>query len=423
MISINIIPLFVTNPWSTSFAVAISVIFLVLSNLYLSFDQKKSTSSSAMDEQEKLRQTKNEPQKNLNPPWVDEELIIALDFYHTHSPNIPHKKSIEIQELSTSIQELQIHSSENRLPSFRNTDGVYANLMNFRSFDRTHDGKGLSHGSVAAKKLWIKYIESKDMLRKDAENIKVLFSSPTLKFKDFKTDKNKDASDSLIQIIDIYNSASSCSQCFETDPLLNKDKISGGQPRWVGHEYFSKSSLKPKVVILLKSPGQLGKSKQFSISKYNELMTELKRPNHWQDLMAMIDADSVNWGRFDSIYKINMDLDMSHTAIVNIAMCSGINNEKKHLSRCFNEHTRPMLEILQPNILILNGLIVQDIYDQEVSLDSSQLHSKKLIEQNFVTNDYFKSKPVYASSYAARSSNIPFVAEEIGEQIKQCTLN
>ena len=34
-----------------------------------------------------------------NPPWSTDELIVTLDFYIRHSPNIPRKTSEEIKSL------------------------------------------------------------------------------------------------------------------------------------------------------------------------------------------------------------------------------------------------------------------------------------------------------------------------------------
>ena len=43
-----------------------------------------------------------------NPPWSTDELIVTLDFYIRHSPNIPRKTSEEIKSLSNFLNKLQV---------------------------------------------------------------------------------------------------------------------------------------------------------------------------------------------------------------------------------------------------------------------------------------------------------------------------
>lgn len=70
-----------------------------------------------------------------NPSWNYDELIVALDFYLQHAPDIPIKKSTEIVELRGLLSRLQ-HQRHGTAPDkFRNVNSVYMNLMNFCRFD------------------------------------------------------------------------------------------------------------------------------------------------------------------------------------------------------------------------------------------------------------------------------------------------
>ncbi len=92
-----------------------------------------------------------------NPDWVRDELILALDFYLKHSPHLPDKASDEIEQLSKQINELDKKIGLSGGDTFRNINGVYMKLMNFRRLDPayTEDGKvGLRRGSKEEEIVW-----------------------------------------------------------------------------------------------------------------------------------------------------------------------------------------------------------------------------------------------------------------------------
>ena len=88
--------------------------------------------------------------KRRNPDWSRDELILALDAYLRWKGNPPNKASQEIEALSNDLNRLAAALGMHRSGTFRNTNGVYMKLMNFRSLDPafTDTGrKGLtSHG-------------------------------------------------------------------------------------------------------------------------------------------------------------------------------------------------------------------------------------------------------------------------------------
>jgi hypothetical protein len=75
--------------------------------------------------------------RHRNPTWVRDELIVALDTYLRYAGNPPSKESTEIADLSKTLNRLARYLGLTRADRFRNTNGVYMKLMNFRRFDPT----------------------------------------------------------------------------------------------------------------------------------------------------------------------------------------------------------------------------------------------------------------------------------------------
>ena len=91
-----------------------------------------------------------------NPPWSRDELVMALDLYLRlqHSP-FTHDNP-EIKTLSTFLG-MMTRSTGGRETTFRNANGVYMKLMNFRRLDPafTSEGKvGLARGNKLEEKIW-----------------------------------------------------------------------------------------------------------------------------------------------------------------------------------------------------------------------------------------------------------------------------
>ena len=95
-----------------------------------------------------------------NPPWSRDELILALDFYLIHREHTPGKQSAEIAELSAILNQMAQALGADRDKTYRNSNGVYMKLMNFRRFDPdyTKEGKvGLQRGNRLEGELWSYY--------------------------------------------------------------------------------------------------------------------------------------------------------------------------------------------------------------------------------------------------------------------------
>lgn len=107
----------------------------------------------------------------LNPTWTRDELILCLDFYVRHSPKIPGKKSTEVAELSELLNRLRITAGLDGDETFRNPNGVYMKLMNFRRFDPDYPGKGLERGGNEDEVVWNRYHSDPSELHTIAEAI------------------------------------------------------------------------------------------------------------------------------------------------------------------------------------------------------------------------------------------------------------
>ncbi len=110
-----------------------------------------------------------------NPDWVRDELILALDFYLMYRSALPDKRSREIQQLSTDINKLDQSIGLSGGDTFRNTNGVYMKLMNFRRLDPTYtaEGKvGLTRGSKAEAVVWNEFADDTVRLSAVAQAIR-----------------------------------------------------------------------------------------------------------------------------------------------------------------------------------------------------------------------------------------------------------
>jgi 5-methylcytosine-specific restriction enzyme A len=77
-----------------------------------------------------------------NPPWIRDELILALDLYVRMASQRFAHDSPEILECSQLLNRLQRLLGTARSETLRNRNGVYMKLMNFRRFDPTFTAVG-----------------------------------------------------------------------------------------------------------------------------------------------------------------------------------------------------------------------------------------------------------------------------------------
>jgi 5-methylcytosine-specific restriction protein A len=86
-----------------------------------------------------------------NPNWTRDEVILALELYHSCSGQLPGPTDHRVRELSALLREFPHHSNAARQVSFRNPDGVAFKLQNLRS---VAIGSGLKNTSKVDREVW-----------------------------------------------------------------------------------------------------------------------------------------------------------------------------------------------------------------------------------------------------------------------------
>lgn len=112
--------------------------------------------------------------RRRNPTWVRDELILALDLYLRHAGNPPQKGSTEIEELSATLNCLGRYLGIATEDRFRNVNGVYMKLMNFRRFDpvfKQTGRRGLSRGGQAEEEVWNEFTSDPERCHQVAQVI------------------------------------------------------------------------------------------------------------------------------------------------------------------------------------------------------------------------------------------------------------
>lgn len=127
-----------------------------------------------------------------NPKWTRDEIIIALDFYLRHAPRIPGKSSDAIAELSATLRKLHERNSGTLTQTFRNVNGVYMKLMNFRRFDPSYTGSGLKAGGKDEELLWNEYESDISALRQAAMTIRSFLDANEEPRSDLKLDPDEE---------------------------------------------------------------------------------------------------------------------------------------------------------------------------------------------------------------------------------------
>ena len=114
-----------------------------------------------------------------NPPWSRDELILALNLYVRFKGNPPGKSSTDVVELSKTLNQMS-SQIETRTAEFRNANGVYMKVMNFRRFDPHHIGqgkKGLQRGGKLELEVWNDFANNVAKLAEVAKAIRLAVSA------------------------------------------------------------------------------------------------------------------------------------------------------------------------------------------------------------------------------------------------------
>jgi 5-methylcytosine-specific restriction protein A len=110
-----------------------------------------------------------------NPAWSRDELILALELYLRHRASPPGKASFEVHELSDLLNKLDRKLGREATDTFRNPNGVYMKMMNFRRFDAeyTSAGKvGLTRGNKDDEAVWLEFSGDRERLARVADAIR-----------------------------------------------------------------------------------------------------------------------------------------------------------------------------------------------------------------------------------------------------------
>ncbi len=125
-----------------------------------------------------------------NPTWSRDELILALDLYVRFRGNPPGKSSTEIIGLSELLNKMG--SQEGVTAEFRNPNGVYMKIMNFRRFDPAYqaEGKvGLQRGGKDEAVVWEHFASDPEALHAAASAIRAnVFDGISSEPQDFQDD-------------------------------------------------------------------------------------------------------------------------------------------------------------------------------------------------------------------------------------------
>jgi len=118
-----------------------------------------------------------------NPTWSRDELILALDLYVRHRDSPPGKTSREIEELSRDLNVLGETLGHRHFEKYRNANGTYMKLMNFRRLDPayTSGGRvGLTRGGGGEEAVWNEFAGDVDRLHRVAQAIRENFRAGDL---------------------------------------------------------------------------------------------------------------------------------------------------------------------------------------------------------------------------------------------------
>ena len=116
-----------------------------------------------------------EDTKTRNPIWNRDELILAFDLYMTHRGSPPPKGSPEVLELSRVLSNLGKVLGQHSSDTYRNANGVFMKMMNFRRIDPeyTSEGKkGLTRGNKDERVVWDLYANDPNELARVAQFIR-----------------------------------------------------------------------------------------------------------------------------------------------------------------------------------------------------------------------------------------------------------
>ncbi len=105
-----------------------------------------------------------------NPPWAEEELVLALDLYLRSG--LLDDTDPAVIELSHILNALEIQTERPDADRFRNPNGVALKLANFAARDPNYPGRGMTRGGKRDIEVWERYALDEDILAATASAIR-----------------------------------------------------------------------------------------------------------------------------------------------------------------------------------------------------------------------------------------------------------
>lgn len=154
----------------------------------------------------------------------------------------------------------------------------------------------------------------------------------------------------------IARDAVGCRRCF-SECGVKASSVTFAQPRWVGPLYWSASR---RVVLMLLNPGNGGRTSVGANAELQQLLSGFRNGSvPIQAIMEHQRDGFPRWGRgrMAKFYLEGLGLSMAEVAFANVAWCATEGNRypDEMLDKCFHLHTRGLLNLLRPTIVLLSG--------------------------------------------------------------------
>src|SRR5690606_6576539 len=120
------------------------------------------------------------------PKWHRDEIILALDLYHSLESREINKNNPKVIELSRILNNLPIHEEREENQKFRNPNGVGLKLSNFKAIDPDYPGKGMTRYSKDDKDIFFEFKGKEIELKKIAGQIKSIVSNKEINKKIYR---------------------------------------------------------------------------------------------------------------------------------------------------------------------------------------------------------------------------------------------
>lgn len=153
---------------------------------------------------------------------------------------------------------------------------------------------------------------------------------------------------------ELFRAAVKCQDCFG-DGRLRRSVIDLPQPRLIGSGYWSSPS---KTLVLLINAGSGDGRSDGADAHHRDLISQYQSGFiSIESIFAHQREDLENWKRFVPFYAHGLGLQIDDLAIANIAWCGTANNQypARMLKHCFARHTKPLMKLLRPDIVLLGG--------------------------------------------------------------------